>query len=196
VSVAVLIAAACFVIPLYLSGYISRELVVAVSPDGSMEAVCRGWYPHGMEYELWLRKNGVWFGEKLGPVGTESMGRCAAVAWSSDGSRIAAATTGGSVTVWDPRAAGVTGLQRLDTLVYRGAAERPYATPHMVRALAFESGNAWRVSTCERLWSRTHRSEDAVTCGGVERTDVVALELEPPRGALLRYAVNRPNRQN
>jgi len=196
VTIAVLFAAACFLIPLYLSGYVSRGLVVAASPDGSMEAVCRGWYPHGTEYELWLRRTGEWFGRKLGPVGSESMGRCAAVAWSGDGSRVVASTTGGWVTMWDAKANGVTGVARLDDLVYRGGDGCPYTTPHMVRSIAFDPDDSLRVNTCERLWIRTHRVEDAVSCGSPARTDVVPLRLEPPRGGMLRYAVNQPNRRN
>src|SRR5690349_10023165 len=125
----VLIATACLVIPFYLSGYISREMVVSASPDGRTEAVCRGWYPHGMEYELWLRKKGEWFGQKIGPVGTESMGRCASVGWSPDGTRIAASTTSGHVTVFDAQHAGIVGVQNLATLAYRDWPTRPYTTP-------------------------------------------------------------------
>jgi len=175
VTIAAAVAAAFFVVPLYFAGYISREMIVAVSPDGTTEAVCRGWYPHGMEYELWLRRQGELFGTKIGPVGSESTGRCAAVAWSSDGSRIVSATTGGFVTLWDARAKGRSGSLRLDDLVYRGEKERPYSTPNMVRAIEFESENSLRVATCARLWARTHRSEDAVTCASVDRSDVVPI---------------------
>ena len=175
VTIAAAVAAAFFVVPLYFAGYISREMIVAVSPDGLTEAVCRGWYPHGMEYELWLRRQGELFGRKVGAVGSESMGRCAAVAWSADGSRIAAATTGGFVTLWDAKATSRSGSLRLDDLVYRGDKERPYSTPNMVRAIAFESDNALRVATCQRLWARTRRSEDVVTCASADRSDVVAI---------------------
>jgi len=175
VTIAAAIAAAFFVVPLYFAGYISREMVVAVSPDGSTQAVCRGWYPHGMEYELWLRRQGELFGRKVGAVGSETMGRCAAVAWSPDGSRIAAATTGGWVTMWDAKAKSADGHLRLDDLVYRGENERPYSTPNMVRGIAFESDTALRVATCERLWARTRRSEDIVTCANADRSDVVAI---------------------
>ena len=176
VTIAAALAVAFFVVPLYLAGYISREMVVAVSPDGSTEAVCRGWYPHGMEYELWLRRQGELFGRKVGAVGSESMGRCAAVAWSQDGSRLAAATTGGWVTMWDAKAKSATGHLRLDELVYRGEKERPYATPNMVRAIAFETDSSLRVATCQRLWTRTRRSEDVVTCASADRSDVVAID--------------------
>lgn len=178
-TIAAAVAAAFAVVPLYLAGYISREMVVAVSPDGATEAVCRGWYPHGMEYELWLRKQGELFGTKIGAVGTETMGRCAAVAWSSDGSRIAAATTGGWVTMWDAKAKDVTGHLRLDDLVYRGETQRPYSTPHMVRTIAFQSDHALRVATCARLWTSTHRGEDVVTCASAVRSDVVAIDPQP-----------------
>jgi len=195
VLAAVLIATACFVIPFYLSGYISREMVVSASPDGKTEAVCRGWYPHGLEYELWLRKKGEWFGQKIGPVGTESMGRCASVAWSPDGTRIAASTTSGHVTVFDARAAGVVGFQNLDTLAYRDWTTRPYTTPRMVTGVAFDDVESFRVATCDRLWYRTQRTEDGFTCGSPKRTDVVGVQLERPRGLQLCYAVNRSNRQ-
>jgi len=190
-SVAVLFAAACLVIPLYFGGYISRALVVAASPDGTMEAVCRGWYPDGMDFELWLRRQGQWFGTKIGKVGGESMGRCASVAWSADGSSIAASTTSGHVTMFDARAAGVVGHQNLGALAYRDWPTRPYTTPRMITSVVFETGDSLRVTTCDRLWWRTRRTEDALTCGSAERTDVVSLALERPRGLQLRYAVNR-----
>jgi len=195
VTIVLLIGMVVCLVPLYLGGYISRELVVAASPDGSTAAVCRGWYPHGMEYELWLRQKGEWFGRKVGPVGSESMGRCAAVAWSPDGSRIATVTTGGFVTMWDGAGEGVIGTQRLDTLVYRDATESPYVTPYMVRTVHVASADTLRIGTCERLWSRTHLPDDAVTCAGPERSDIVSLRLNAPsRGSILsRYVMNRHN---
>jgi hypothetical protein len=188
---AVLVLSVLCFIPLYFGGYISRQLVVAASPDGSREAVCRGWYPHGMEYEMWLRRRGEWFGQRIGKVGTESMGRCAAVAWSLDGRMIAASTTGGHVTLFDAAAEGVIGSQRTDPLVYRGSRERPYTTPRMVTALAFESERRLRIETCDRLWSSTHRSADAVRCGGNHSADVVPVRLEAPRGIQRAWAVKR-----
>jgi hypothetical protein len=192
-AVLVLVASATVVIPAFLGGYISRELVVATSPDGSAQAVCRGWYPHGMEYEMWLRRHGEWFGRRIGKVGAESMGRCAAVAWSADGRMIVASSTRGTLTMFDARAQGVIGWQNLDAIVYRGSAARPYSTSRMVTAVTFGATGLLRVRSCDRLWSRTRRPEDIVTCAAAESTDVVVVTLEPPRGMQLRWAVNRQN---
>lgn len=78
-----LVASATFLIPLYFAGYIGREIVSAASPDGQLEAVCRGWYPDQMDYELWVRPAGEWFGQRFGKVGGESS--AAAAQWRGVG---------------------------------------------------------------------------------------------------------------
>ena len=66
----------------------------------------------------------------------------------------------------------------------------------MVTGVAFDDVESFRVATCDRLWYRTHRTEDGFTCGSPKRTDIVGVQLERPRGLQLRYAVNRSKRQN
>src|SRR4051812_29378035 len=85
----------------WLAGYVSRPVAGATSPDGRVEAVCRGRLPESTEYDLWFRHRGEMFGRRVGDVGTESMGRCRTVAWSPGGEVVAALSEGGTIVVFD-----------------------------------------------------------------------------------------------
>ena len=100
----------------WLTGYVSRPVAAATSPDGRVEAVCRGRLPESTEYDLWLRRPGEMFGRRVGNVGTESMGRCRAVTWSPSGEVMAAVSDGGTISVFGGRDATPIGFQRLPPL--------------------------------------------------------------------------------
>ena len=70
VIVVLVVGVLAAVIGLWLAGYISRPVASALSPDGRLEAVCRGRLPESTEYDLWLRRPRAVFGRRLGQVGT------------------------------------------------------------------------------------------------------------------------------
>jgi hypothetical protein len=176
-TIVVVIGTVGCLVPLYLGGYISRELVVAVSPDGSMEAVCRGWYPDQTEYELWLRPEGGWFGRRLGNVGSESIGRCGAVAWSNDGSLIAVSTQSGLLNVYEAHTMELQGTQWLHAVGEPGTVP----TPRIVTALAFDSPSALRLTMCSRQPRPRPADTPYFACGPSVTTAAAALELARPR---------------
>ena len=145
----------------WLLGYVSRVVAVSASPDGRVEAVCRGRLPESTEYDLWLREPGGLFGRRLGFVGTESMGRCRAVAWSPGGEVIAAVTEGGTVTMFDGRTGKRLGFQPLVPRLETGS----YPSRRIVTWLRFESADVVTFTHCGRLWHATRRGEDYWRCG-------------------------------
>jgi hypothetical protein len=161
----------------WMTGYVSRPVAAATSPDGRLEAVCRGRLPESTEYDLWLRRPGETFGRRVGLVGTESMGRCRAVAWSPSGEVMATLSEGGTVSVFDGRNARPIGFQRLPPV------DGGYPSRRIVTSLRFESPTVVTFQHCERLWHKTRRSADAVLCGSELVPARMTLALESPRGA-------------
>ena len=158
------------------TGYVSRVIIVAASPNGKVEAVCRGRLPEQTEYDLWLRDRGAEFGRRLGQVGTESMGRCRGVVWSPGGEVVATISEGGQLAVFDGRTGSPVGTQ---WLVQPGGA---YPMERIVTRVDFESADVVAFAHCARLWHTTRRAEDAWRCGSGSVDDRVALHLDPPRG--------------
>ena len=149
-------------------GYVSREVGVAPSPDGSIEAVCRGRLPESTEYDLWLRDPGGVFGRRVGPVGSESMGRCRRVFWAPGGEYVAVLSEGGHLTVFDGRQGRVATTR---WLVQPGGS---YPMERVVARVGFESASVVTFEHCARLWWTTRRSEDLSRCG----SDMVAGRLD------------------
>lgn len=139
-------------------GYVSRELAVAVSPDGGVEAVCRGRLPESTEYDLWLRERRGIFGRRVGAVGSESMGRCRQVFWAPGGEYVAVLSEGGHLTVFDRPQGRVVATR---WLVQPGGS---YPMERVVARAAFESASVVSFEHCARLWWTTRRSEDLSRC--------------------------------
>lgn len=161
----------------WLTGYVSRPVAAATSPDGRVEAVCRGRLPESTEYDLWLREPGEMFGRRVGAVGTESMGRCRTVVWSPSGEVIATLSEGGTISVFDGHDARPIGFQRLT------APDGNYPSRRIVTALRFESPTVVTFQHCERLWHKTRRQTDSASCGSEPVPARMTLALESPRGA-------------
>jgi hypothetical protein len=161
----------------WLTGYVSRPVAAATSPDGRVEAVCRGRLPESTEYDLWLREPGEMFGRRVGYVGTESMGRCHTVAWSPGGEVVAVLNEGGTVAVFDGHNARPIGFQRLP------APDGNYPSRRIVTALRFESPTVVTFQHCERLWHKTRRWTDSALCGSELVPARMTLALESPRGS-------------
>lgn len=161
----------------WLTGYVSRPVAAAMSPDGRVEAVCRGRLPESTEYDLWIREPGQVFGRRVAYVGTESMGRCRAVAWSPGGEVVAALSEGGTLGVFDGHNARPIGFQRLP------APDGSYPSKRIVTALRFESPTVVTFQHCERLWHITRQRMDAALCGSALVPARMTLVLESPREA-------------
>lgn len=179
VMLAVLAATGLFSLALaWHFGYVSRAVAVAASPDGQIEAVCRGRLPESTEYDLWFRHPGEMFGRRAGLVGSESMGRCRTVVWSPDGQMVATLSEGGTIGVFDGTSGRAIGFQRLPGLGY------DYTPEKMVTSIAFPSRTEVAFELCARR--RTPGSEGSVPlwqCGSTPVRGAVPLDLEPPRGA-------------
>lgn len=176
-TVATLVASLFGLITLWMSGYISREVATATSPDGREEAVCRATLPESTEYEMWLRAPGQWYGTRIGPVGTETMGRCRAVLWSPGGEIVAAVNELGTLTAFDGRTAKALGTQHL-TL---------NQVDRIISKASFESPTVVSFEHCDRLWRTTHRPSDFQRCGSESTASTAILSLEAPRGRLAAY---------
>jgi hypothetical protein len=174
---ATLVATVCGLITLWMSGYISREVATATSPDGRAEAVCRGTLPESTEYEMWLRAPDQWYGTRVGPVGTETMGRCRAVLWSPGSEIVAAVNELGTLTAFDGRTAKALGTQRLT--VNHG--------DRIISKARFESRTVVAFEHCGRLWRTTHRPSDFERCGSESTASTTIVSLEAPRGRLAAY---------
>jgi hypothetical protein len=161
----------------WLTGYVSRPVAAATSPDGRVEAVCRGRLPESTEYDLWLREPGEIFGRRVGLVGTESMGRCRAVTWSPRGEVMATLSEGGTISVFDGHNARPIGFHRLTV------PDGNYPSRRIVTALRFESPTVVTFQHCERLWHKTRRSTDSASCSSELVPAQMTLALESPRGA-------------
>jgi hypothetical protein len=159
----------------WLIGYVSRPVATAASPDGRVEAVCRGRLPESTEYDLWFRERGEMFGRRVGYVGTESMGRCREVTWSPGGEVVATLSDGGTIRVFDGRTARPIGFQRLP------APDGNYPSKRIVTALRFESPAVVTFQHCERLWHKTRRRTDSALCGSEFVPARMTLALESIR---------------
>ena len=138
-------------------GYVGRPVLRVTSPDGRTEAICRGRLPEGTEYELWLRKSWAPFERRVGHVGTETMGHCQAIVWSSDGEQVAVMSKNGLVSLFN----GSTGR----AIVARWLVQpRSYPSDRVVTRVAFESRGVLAFEHCARLWHRTRRFEDLSRC--------------------------------
>ena len=162
----------------WLTGYVSRSVAAATSPDGRVEAVCRGRLPESTEYDLWLRERGQVFGRRAGHVGTETMGRCRSVAWSPGGEVVATLSDGGIIVVFDGHTARPIGFQRVL------AADGNYPSKRIVTGLRFESPAVVTFQHCARLWHTTRRPTDAASCGSELEPARLTLALESPRGSV------------
>ena len=174
-ALVVLVTGAIVLAAAWHLGYVSRAIAVAPSPNGTIEAVCRGRLPEQTEYDLWLRDRGAQFGRRLGLVGTESMGRCRSVVWSPGGEFVATLSEGGQLAVFDGRTGSPVGTQ---WLVQPGGA---YPMERIVTRVDFQSTDVVAFAHCARLWHATRRPEDAWRCGSASVDGRAPLHLGPPR---------------
>lgn len=93
-------------VAIFALGYISRAKAQALSPDGRVGAVCRGWLPEPTEYGVWLRQGWQPWGTHLAQSGNERMGPCRGLLWSADRRLVVVVSEGNTLVVLDVRRAG------------------------------------------------------------------------------------------
>lgn len=161
----------------WMFGYVSRPVAMATSPDGRIEAVCRGRLPESTEYDLWFREPGEVFGRRAGLVGSETMGKCRAVAWSPGGEVVATLSEAGTIGVFDGRSARALGFQHLP------GPDGNYPPRQMVTSLDLVSPAVVTFEQCARQWRPLGRHQVVFECASAPVRRQVTLDLEPPRGA-------------
>jgi hypothetical protein len=109
-----LVLGSASLLALWVLGGVSRVKARALSPDGRVEAVCRGWLPEPTEYGVWLRRGWQPWGTHLAQTGSESMGRCRDIVWSPDGRLVVVVNEGNTLVVLDVEARRRLGLLQSD----------------------------------------------------------------------------------
>lgn len=153
---------------LWLVGAVSRVKVRALSPDGAVEAVCRGRLPEATEYDVWLRRNWQPWGTYLAHSGTESMGRCREIVWSPDGSLVVVVNEGNALVVLDVEAGR--------ELPLHGRRLAPgeswdYSSARIITSLRFTSGDAMEFEHCNRGETIPDDGRNFSRCGTDRRRD-------------------------
>jgi len=159
------------IVPLTAFGFISREKVRASSPDGRVEAVCRGWLPEPTEYGVWLRRPWQPWGTPLAHTGSESMGRCRDVVWSPDGRLLVVVNEGNTLVVLDVEARRQLG-------VYARVAPGDgwnYASERIITSARFVSADMLEFEHCDRDRLIARDGRDFSACGADRRTHVARL---------------------
>jgi hypothetical protein len=156
---------------LFALGYISRVKARALSPDGRVEAVCRGWLPEPTEYGVWLRKGWQPWGTHLAQSGSESMGRCRALLWSPDGRLVVVVNEGNSLVVLDAEAS-----RRLAFLHPVAPGEGwDYASKRIITSARFVSADMLEFEHCDRGQTIADDGQDFSRCGMDRRVDSARL---------------------
>ena len=158
-------------VALFALGYISRVKARALSPDGRVEAVCRGWLPEPTEYGVWLRQGSQLWGTHLAQTGSESMGRCRALLWSPDGRLVVVVNEGNSLVVLD-----VEARRRVGYYARVAPGEGwDYASKRMITAARFVSADMLEFEHCDRAQTIADDGRDFSLCGADRRTDLARL---------------------
>ena len=159
-------------VALFALGYISRVKARALSPDGRVEAVCRGWLPEPTEYGVWLRQGWQPWGTHLAQSGSESMGRCRGLLWSPDGRLVVVVNEGNSLVVLD-----VEARRRLAFLHPVAPGEGwDYASKRIITGARFVSADMLEFEHCDRAQTIADDGLDFSRCGADRRQDRARLE--------------------
>jgi len=167
----VVVMAMVALVALVALGFISRVKTRAHSPDGRVEAVCRGWLPEPTEYGVWLRREWQPWGTHLAQTGSESMGRCRDIVWSPDARLVVVVNEGNSVVVLDVEARRRLGFQ---SRVAPGAGW-DYGSRRIITAARFVSGDMLEFEHCDRGQAVADDGRDFSRCGPDRRTHVARL---------------------
>lgn len=145
----------------WLHGGVSRARVRVQSPDGRIEAICRGRLPESTEYDLWLRRRWQPWGSYAAASGSESMSRCRDIVWSPDGSFVLVVNEGNTIVVVE---AGTR--RRLEVHGRFAPGERwDYASARIITSLRFTSGEEVAFEHCDRLRVARGVGGDFSRCG-------------------------------
>ena len=156
-------------------GYISRVKVRALSPDGRIEAVCRGWLPESTEYGVWLRRTWQPWGSHLAHTGTESMGRCRDIIWSPDGRLVVVVNEGNALVVLDVEARRHVGF-------YSRVAPGDgwdYASERIITSARFVFNDLLEIEHCHRARVISIHGRDFSGCRAERRTHFARLARTP-----------------
>ena len=157
---------------LFALGYISRVKARALSPDGRVEAVCRGWLPEPTEYGVWVRQGWQPWGAHLAQTGSESMGRCRTLLWSPDGRLVVVVNEGNTLVVLD-----VEARRRLAFLHPVAPGEGwDYASKRIITAARFVSADMLGFEHCDRGQTIADDGRDFSRRGADRRQDRARLE--------------------
>lgn len=158
-------------VAMWLLGGISRVKARALSPDGRVEAVCRGWLPEPTEYGVWLRRRWQPWGTHLAQTGSESMGRCRDILWSPDGHLVVVVNEGNTLVVLD-----VEARRRLAFLHPVAPGEGwDYSSRRIITAARFVSSDMLEFEHCDRSQTIADDGRDFSRCGKDRRTHVARL---------------------
>ena len=160
-------------VPLIALGYISRVKARALSPDGRVEAACRGWLPEPTEYGVWLRRGWQPWGTHLAQSGSESMGRCRDILWSPDGRLVVVVNEGNTLVVLDVEA------RRRPAFLHPVAPGEgwDYASKRIITAARFVSGDMLEFEHCDRGQTIADDGRDFSRCGGTDARGRAPLSL-------------------
>jgi hypothetical protein len=154
-------------VTLFALGGISRVKARALSPDGRVEAVCRGWLPEPTEYGVWLRRRWQPWGTHLAQTGSESMGRCRAILWSPDGRVVVVVNEGNTVVVLDVEA------RRRPAFLHPVAPGEgwDYASKRIITSARFVSGDVLQFEHCDRGQTIADDGSEFSRCDADRRRD-------------------------
>ena len=156
---------------LFALGGISRVKARALSPDGRVEAVCRGWLPEPTEYGVWLRRDWQPWGTHLAQTGSESMGRCRDIVWSPDSRLVVVVNEGNTLVMLD-----VEARRRLSVHGRVAPGEGwDYASRRIITAARFVSTDMLEFEHCDRGQTIADDGPDFSRCGKDRRTHVARL---------------------
>ena len=152
---------------LWVVGGVSRVKARALSPDGRLEAVCRGWLPEPTEYGVWLRRGWQPRGTYLSHTGTESMGRCRDIVWSPDGTLVVVVNEGNTLVVLD-----VEARRRLSFHGRLAPGEAwDYSSARIITSLQFASDDVLEFEHCNRGAAIPDDGRNFSRCGMDRRRD-------------------------